>query len=118
VTSRFQYVQVSAWYDQLTDVPSAWLPNLPSNALGAWIAAKQPNLWQWSPASDQVAVLAVGLPSFATAIQHVSAAASVVAGATAGPDLATDQNGPAWMVTACDGNAATTAFWKVLRDTK
>jgi hypothetical protein len=117
VTSRFRYVQVSAWYDQLTDVTSAKVADLPSNALGTWIAAKQPNLWQWSPASDQVAVLAVGLSSFATAIKRVSVAASVDAGAANGPELATDQNGQDWIVTGCDGSAATSLFWKVLRST-
>ncbi len=117
VTSRFRYVQVSAWYDQLTDVPSARVSYLPSNALGAWIAAKQPNLWQWSPASDQVAVLAAGLPSFATAIERVSVGASADAGAADGPNLATDPSGPDWIVTNCDGNAATSQFWKVLLDT-
>jgi len=120
VASKFQYVQVSAWYDQLTDVPSSSLSKLPNNPLGAWIASKQPNLWQWSPASDQVSVLAVGLPAFATAIERVAPTGSLDAGrtgdagATAGPDLATDQSGPDWLVTACDGAAATSLFWKVL----
>ncbi|HVV52373.1 MAG TPA: hypothetical protein VHO06_22090 [Polyangia bacterium] len=123
VTSKFRYVQVSAWYDQLTDVPSANLSKLPNNALGAWIASKQPNLWQWSPASDQVSVLAVGLSAFATAIERVSPTAPVDAGQTgdggtaAGPDLATNQGGPDWLVTACDGAAATSLFWKVLMTT-
>jgi hypothetical protein len=114
VVSKFLYVQVSAWYDQLTDVPTSSVPTLPNNALGAWIAAKQPNLWQWSPASDQVAVLAVGLPKFATAIQRVSPTGAVDGGATAGPDLATDQSGSGWIVTGCDGMAATTRFWEIL----
>jgi hypothetical protein len=114
VASKFRYVQVSAWYDQLTDVPNSSVPTLPNNALGAWIAAKQPNLWQWSPASDQVAVLAVGLPKFATAIQRVSPTGAVDGGATAGPDLTTDQNGSGWIVTGCDGMTATTRFWEIL----
>ena len=114
VASRFRYVQVSAWYDQLTDVPTSRLSELPNNALGAWIAAKQPNLWHWSPASDQVSALAVGLPSFATAIERVSATMGVDGGTTAGPNLATDQSGPDWLVTGCDGTAATTLFWKIL----
>jgi hypothetical protein len=123
VASRFQYVQVSAWYDQLTDVPSSSLSELPNNALGAWISSKQPNLWQWSPASDQVSVLAVGLPTFATAVERVTAPASFDAGqtgdagATAGPNLVTDQTGPTWLVTGCDGTAATTLFWNALRST-
>jgi hypothetical protein len=117
VVSRFRYVQVSAWYDQLTEVPSARLSELPNNALGAWIAAKQPNLWHWSPASDQVSALAVGLPAFATSIERVSATMGVDGGTTAGPTLATNQSGPDWLVTGCDGTAATTLFWRVLLST-
>jgi hypothetical protein len=114
VVSRFQYVQVSAWYDQLTDVPASRLSELPNNALGAWIAAKQPNLWHWSPASDQVSALAVGLPAFATVIERVSATMGADGGATAGPVLATDKSGPDWLVTGCDGAVATMLFWNVL----
>ena len=117
VTSKFRYVQVSAWYDQLTDVPTARLPDLPNNALGTWIAAKQPNLWHWSPASDQVSVLAVGLPAFATSIERVSAMAAADAGVSTGPDLVTDRGGPGWLVTGCDGTVATAQFWKVLLGT-
>ena len=117
VTSQFRYVQVSAWYDQLNDVPTSRLSELPNNALGAWIASKQPNIWQWSPAADQVAVLAVGLPAFATAVDRMSATGSVDAGATAGPNLATNPSGPDWIVTACDGNAPAKLFWNVLRGT-
>ena len=117
VTKRFRYVQVSAFYDQLTDVQTASLSSLPANALGAWIAAKQPNLWHWSPASDQVAVLAPGLPTFATAVENVAPAAPVGAGATAGPGLAIDSSGSSWLVTGCDGTAATTRFWELLLGT-
>ena len=118
VASRFRYVQVSAWYDQLNDVPTAALSQLPDNALGAWIAAKQPNLMQWEPAADQVAVLSVGLPSFATAIDHVSAAGSVVIGGDggtgSGPNLTIDPSGADWIVTACDGTAPAVMLWNVL----
>jgi hypothetical protein len=116
VAERFRYVQVSAFYDQLTDVPDSSLSQLPANPLGTRIAAKQPNLWEWQPASDQVAVLAVGLPGFATAVERVAAAAPVEAGATAGPDLATDPNGSGRLVTECAGTVATTEFWQLLLD--
>jgi len=118
VASRLSYVQVSAWYDQLTDVPMAKLMALPMNALGTWIAAKQPNLWQWTAASDQVSVIAAGLPAFTTMVQRVSPGTSLAAGATAGPDLATNDAGAGWLVTGCDGAAATTQFWKVLDTTR
>ena len=116
VAERFRYVQVSAWYDQLTDVPAVSVAQLPANPLGVWMAAKQPNLFTWSPASDQVAVLAVGLPSFATAVASVAAGSPVAAGATAGPDLATAPTGTGWLVTACAGSAATTRLWQLLLD--
>jgi len=56
VTAGFRYVQVSAFYDQLTDVPASRLSELPANAFGQWIAAKQPNIWNDPLAADQVAV--------------------------------------------------------------
>jgi hypothetical protein len=116
VAERFRYVQISAFYDQLTDVPASSIAQLPANPLGARIAAKQPNLWQWPPASDQVGVAAVGIPTFATAVARVAPAGPVGPGATAGPDLATDPNGPGWLVTGCDGTAATKRFWELLLD--
>jgi hypothetical protein len=114
VTARFRFVQVSAFYDQLTDVPAARLSELPGNPLGAWIAAKQSKIWSLPEAADQVAVVAVGVPSFATAVDRVSALAPVGAGATAGPDLVADPNGSAWLVTQSAGAEATGRFWKAL----
>ena len=100
VTARFRFVQVSAFYDQLTDVPASRLSELPANPFGDWIAAKQPKIWNLPEAADQVAVVAVGVPSFATEVERVSPTALVGAGATAGPDLVADPNGAAWLVTA------------------
>jgi len=118
VTQRFRYIQVSAFYDQLGDVPTTSVSALPANDLGKWIARKQPNLWHWQPASDQVAVLAAGLPNFATAVERVSPAAPDAAAAASGPELATDPDGPSWLVTDCDGAAATARFWRALSNTK
>jgi hypothetical protein len=116
VTSRFRFVQVSAFYDQLTDVPASRLPDLPANALGNWIAAKQPKVWGLPEAADQVAVVAVGIPSFATAVEPVSAGALVGPGATAGPDLVADPDGAARLVTGNASAEATGRFWKALLD--
>jgi hypothetical protein len=116
VATRMRYVQVSAFYDQLNDVPASRIPSLPANPLGARIAAKQPNLWQWPPASDQVAVVAVGMPSFATEVQRVTAGPPVVVGATEGPELAIDANGAGWLVTGCDGSVPATRLWELLID--
>ena len=116
VASRFRYVQVSAFYDQLTDVPAADFSRLPASPLAARIVAKQPNLWQWPPASDQVAVAAVGIASFVTEVQRVTAGPPVGAGATVGPDLAIDTEGAGWLVSGCEGSAATTRLWELLLD--
>ena len=116
VTARFEYVQVSAFYDQLTDVPAARLSELPANAFGNWIAAKQPGIWNDPLAADQCAVAAVGIPSFATAVERVAPVGTVAAGATAGPNLAPDPNAALWLVTASAGSAATNRFWELLLD--
>jgi hypothetical protein len=116
VTSRFRYVQVSAYYDQLTDVPAARVSELPANEFGNWIAAKQPGIWTIPQAADQCAVAAVGIPGFATAIDHVAPVGPVAAGATAGPDLTYDPNPDLWLVTKSDGAAATNRFWQLLLD--
>jgi hypothetical protein len=118
VAERLRYVQVSAYYDQLTDVPTSRLSELPANALGDWIAAKQPKIWSVPLAADQVAVAAVCVPSFAVAIDRVSSAGAVGVGATAGPDLVRNANGPAWIVTESMGSVATTRFWDLLLATR
>ena len=116
VTAHFLFVQVSAYYDQLTDVPTPRLSELPANPLGAWIAAKQPKILNLAEAADQVAVVAVSVPSFATAVERVSATAPVGPGATAGPDLVASPNGVAWLVTEIAGAEATGRFWKMMLD--
>jgi hypothetical protein len=116
VTARFRYVQVSAFYDQLLDVPNTRLSDLPANAFGAWIAAKQPDIYDLQEAADQVAVVAVGLPRFTLAIDQVAAPESAGAEATAGPDLARSNKGNAWLVTRDDGALATAWFWEALLD--
>ena len=109
-------MQVSAFYDQTTDVPASRIPDLPSNAFGDWIAAKQPNIFNLDQAADQVGVVAVGIPSFVTAVQKVSAAGLIGAGATAGPDLVADAAGPLLLVTQSQGADATGRFWNLLTD--
>ena len=115
VASRFRYIQVSAFYEQKLDVPEARFAELPDNPLGARIAAKQPGLFSWPPSSDQVGVLAVGIPEFVTAVDRVTPIGPTPAGATVGPELATDPAGSGWLVTGCDGAAATAKFWELLR---
>jgi hypothetical protein len=116
VTKVFRFVVVSSFYDQLTDVPTSRLSALPANPLGEWIAAKQPKVWSLREAGDQVAVLAVGIPSFVGAVETVSVASVVGPGATVGPDLAKDPNGSAWLVTQVSGSVATARFWQALQE--
>jgi len=118
IAERLRYVQVSAYYDQLTDVPASRVSELPANPLGDWIAAKQPKIWSVAVAADQVGVAAVAIPSFAVTIDRVSPAGVVGAGATAGPDLVTNANGPAWIVSESMGGAATARFWDLLLATR
>jgi hypothetical protein len=114
VAARFRFIQVSAFYDQRADVPATRVSELPANPLGDWIAAKQANIWDLPEAADQVAVLAIGSPTFARAVERVSAAALVGAGATAGPDLVLDPDGPAWIVTQSASADTTQRFWQLL----
>ena len=116
VTAQFRFVQVSAFYDQTTDVPTSRLAELPANAFGDWIAAKQPSIFDLDQAADQVAVVAVGISSFVTAVENVSAAGLTGAGASAGPDLAADPAGPVLLVTQNNSADATARFWQLLLD--
>jgi len=114
VTTRFRYVQVSAFYDQLTDVPASRISELPANPFGSWMAAKQPNIYSIAVAADQVAVVAVAIASFATEVGRVSPIGIVDSGATEGPSLEASPDGSGWLVRQCDGSAATEHFWSIL----
>ncbi len=116
VSARFRFVQVSAFYDQLGDVPSSRLVELPDNPLGKWIAAKQPKVWDLPQSADQVAVAAVGIASFSVAVERVSVSADRGPAAAAGPDLISDPNGSAWLVGRCAAAEATDRFWQMLLD--
>lgn len=113
VTARFRFVQVSAFYDQLLDVPASRFSELPANPLGQWIQEKQPKVWNLPKASDQVAVLAVGDPTFAVEVDRVSAG-PLEADATTGPELTSRPDGAAWLVKQCDGARAAQRFWQAL----
>jgi hypothetical protein len=113
VATRFRYVQVSAFYDEQADVPVSRLSDLPANALGDWMRAKQPKIYQPSSASDQVALLAASLPGFAASVQPVSAAPTNP-GSTDGPNLALDPSGKALVVTDSVGALASARLWELL----
>jgi hypothetical protein len=116
VSQRFRYIQVSAYYDQTGDVTTADLPSLPSNALGNRIATKQPNIIAVPQASDQVALLAMGLPGFTVSAERVSPDTSGGFDATQGPPLAPDPNGNDWVVTQIAAPLAQSRLWQLLLD--
>jgi len=118
VAMHLPYVQVSAFYDQKADFPDASLSQLPKNALGDRIRTKQPGVWNDNRATDQVGVLAVGLPGFAMAVERVSYTGIPAAGAMNGPDLTSNLKGPSWLVTACNSDAVPKRIWRALHDPK
>jgi hypothetical protein len=117
VTARMRYIQVSAFYDQLADVPASRLSELPANPFGEWIAQKQSKVWDLPEAADQVGILAVGLSSFVVAVDRMSSG-SVAAGATVGPALTTNPAGAGWLVREVAGSVAAARFWELLLDPK
>jgi hypothetical protein len=114
VSTRLRYVQMSAFYDQLLDVPDERVDELPDNEFGAWMAAKQPNIFEIKAASDQCGVLAAGVPKFVTAVARTSAAGQLPS--SGGPDLTTDLHGRSWLVTKSAGPLAAARLWELLLD--
>jgi hypothetical protein len=112
VVQKFRYVQVSAYYEQLTDLPADRLTELPSNPFCDWMRSKRSQILSTPLASDQVSVIAVGLPTFTRSVVRVSQ----LGWEGDQPTLAPDPNGRAWLVTASDGAAATARFWQLLLD--
>ena len=113
VAQRFRYVQVSAFYDQKTDVPDSLLSQLPANAFTSWIESKQADVWDDLVAADQVAVLAVAMPSFVASVVRV---AQQGAGDDDMPTLSRDPDGPVWLVTEVSGADGTARFQEMLLD--
>jgi len=116
VTSRFRYVQISAFYDQSSDVPSSKIAELPANAFGAWIAAKQPDIWTLPQAADQVGVAAVAIPGFVLKVERVAPSWPIDAGTTVGPALVDRPGAQGWLVRKVAGSVATARFWQLLTD--
>ena len=110
VAQKFRYVQVSSFYDQKTDVPDSLLPQLPQNAFTSWIAAKQTKVYNDVLAADQVAVVAVAVPEFVSAVSRAALSD------TSAPALSSDPSGPVWLVTQVSGAVATARLWNMLLD--
>ena len=113
VASKFTYIQVSTYYDPMSDVPSDLLPQLPATPFTTWIKNKQPKVWDDLDAADQNAVNALVLPKFVTATQKVAlqlpASGSV-------PPLIKDALGSIMLVTQVSGAIATSTLWQMLLD--
>jgi len=113
VAQKFLYVQVSAFYDQKTDVAASLLSELPTNAFTSWIESKEPEVWDDLVAADQVGVLAVAIPSFVSSVVRV---APPDVGADEIPTLSSDPGGPVWLVTEVRSAVGTARFWDMLLD--
>jgi hypothetical protein len=113
VAQKFRYVQVSAFYDQKTDVTASLLSELPTNAFTSWIESKEPEVWDDLVAADQVGVLAVAIPSYVSAVVR---AVQQGVGADDMPALSSDPGGPVWLVTEVSGAVGTARFWQMLLD--
>jgi len=113
VASKFRYVQVSTYYDPLSDVPAALLPQLPETPFTTWIKNKQPKVWDDLDAADQNAVSALVLPGFVTATQKVTFQMPTSASV---PSLIKDDRGSILLVTQVSGAVATSTLWQMLLD--
>jgi hypothetical protein len=116
VGQRFRYVQVNGYYEQRGDVTTAQVPDLPANPFGDWMAAKLPTLYQIAMSSDQISVLAVGLPPFVTAVSRAAVDTSVAFDLAPGAALTPRADGPVWLVPSCDSAMAVDRLWKMLLD--
>jgi hypothetical protein len=118
VGQRFRYIQVNGYYDQLGDVTAAKTADLPGNPFGAWMAAKisSSSVFQIPMSSDQIGVLAVGLPAFVTAVGRATVDASAAFDTTTGPPFLAQADGSAWVVPSCDTAMAADRLWKMLLD--
>ena len=114
VGQRFRYIQINGYYDQQGDVTTARTADLPANAFGAWMAAKQPTVFQIPMSSDQIGVVALGVPTFVTAVGRAAVDASAAFDTTTGPPLLEQADGSAWVVPSCDSAMAGDRLWKML----
>jgi hypothetical protein len=116
VGQRFRYIQVDGYYGQRGDVTTDDVPNLPANAFGAWMAAKVPSVLEISMSSDQIGVLAVGVPTFATGVSRAIVDPAATFDTATGPPLVQQQDGSAWVVATCNTTLAGKLLWKMLLD--
>jgi hypothetical protein len=118
VAAKFTYIQVSAYYDSTTDVPTSRLKDVPSHQFGLWVAAKQSMVWNDDKAADQVAVQAVGVSNFVVSVESVAPAGSASDGGATGPSLLPVTNGRDFLVREIASTTAIEKFWKLINDPK
>jgi hypothetical protein len=116
VAQKFRYVQVSAFYDQTQDITDAQVDELPDNAFGMRFKKKRGMLLSIPAAADQVALLVMALPGFATAVQRVGPDPTATFEAGKGPPLNANAFGNAWVVSAIDATRASERLWRMLLD--
>jgi hypothetical protein len=121
VAQRFRYVQVSVAYSQLNEVNMDDLANLPKNPFGDWMAAKVSGgkLSGYVNAADQLAVLAAGLPSFATSTVQCAPDTSTGFGGLLpgqGPPLVPNDAGNVSLVTQVASADARALLWRWLKN--
>jgi hypothetical protein len=115
VVAKFRYVQVNAYYAQADDVPPSRAADLPSNPFGAWLASKLGDILKMQTATDQNAVSASAMATFALDVLRASAIdATPSAGQT--PVLTAGTPGGVWSVARGDNAGATVRFWQLLKD--
>src|SRR6187402_2256087 len=99
VVQRLRYVQISAFYDQKSDVPSSRLSELPQNPFGDWIASKHSKIFDIQVGADQVALLAVAVPGFVREVERAAQAGTQALSQGEVPTLAVAEGGDVWLVT-------------------
>jgi hypothetical protein len=110
VTSRMRYVQVNGYYDQMLDLPEDRVTELPANPFGQWMADKRADILDLVQACDQISVLAVALPWFATNITRLR----LDDGESA--TLVPDPTGQIWHVRQSESDRARDELWASLKD--
>lgn len=116
VVQKLRYVQVSAFYDQLGDVPASRLSELPENAFGDWIASKHSEIFEIQVAADQVALFAVAVPGFVRQLERAARAGTKTLSGGEVPTLAVEEGGDVWLVTGVDDALARQTFWDLLSE--
>jgi len=116
VGQRFRYIQVNGYYDQRGDVSAAKAADLPANPFGDRMATKSPTVLQIAMSADQIALLAVGVPGFATAAGRAVVDTTAAFDPMTGPPLAAQADGSVWVVPSCDAPMAGDQLWKMLLD--